>query len=114
MTDSHTSCPFCGGTDLYAEHGDMDCTYVKCNTCFAGGPALIAAWTDMEEGEAERKAYALWDRRGTDHQWVSEVHPAKTREGAARIEITWEQWNSLRRACGLKEQPEPRNPTLTN
>lgn len=49
-----------------------------------------------------------------DLSWAAEVHPAKTREGAARIDITWEQWNSLRRACGLKEQPEPRNPTIGN
>ncbi len=46
--------------------------------------------------------------------WAQEVHPAKTHGGAARIEITWEQWNSLRRALGLREQPEPRMPTLNN
>lgn len=56
-------CPFCGGADLFAEHGDSDNTYVKCNTCFAEGPALIEDWTDMKDGEAERKAFALWNNR---------------------------------------------------
>ncbi len=47
-------------------------------------------------------------------QWVSEVHPGKTRDGAARIDLTWEQWNNLRRALGLTEQREPRNPTINS
>ncbi len=47
-------------------------------------------------------------------KWVASVHPGKTRDGAARIDMTWDEWNSLRRALGLKEQPEPRNPTVTN
>jgi Lar family restriction alleviation protein len=58
-----TPCPFCGGTDLRTEHGDYDSTYVMCDTCFAEGPALIAAWTDMCEDEVERQAFALWNKR---------------------------------------------------
>ena len=56
-------CPFCCSQDLYVEHGDYDSTYIKCNQCFAEGPALIAAWEDMEEGEAEAKAWELWNKR---------------------------------------------------
>lgn len=80
MTE-HKPCPFCGSTDLYAEHGDMDCTYVKCNMCFAGGPPLIEAWTDMDEGEAEQKAFALWDRRPYDNAPTDPHHGGKIWKG---------------------------------
>ena len=59
----HKPCPFCGGANLYTEHGDTDSTSVRCNDCYTHGPAMIAAWTDMDEDEVERRTFALWDQR---------------------------------------------------
>lgn len=41
-------------------------------------------------------------------KWVEQVHPRKTRDGGAAVEMTWEEWNALRRALGLREQPPRR------
>ena len=36
--------------------------------------------------------------------WIDEVYPAKTPDGGGAIFImTWEQWNIIRRAMGLRE-----------
>jgi hypothetical protein len=36
--------------------------------------------------------------------WIKEVHPENTAWGAARVEITWSQWNAMREMMGLKQQ----------
>lgn len=46
-------------------------------------------------------------------EWVAQVYPGKNKGGAAVVEVTWEEWNALRRALGLREQPEPKKATVT-
>ena len=39
-------------------------------------------------------------------KWVGEVYPSMNREsGGAVVHMTWEEWNTMRLALGLKEQP---------
>jgi len=39
-------------------------------------------------------------------KWVGEVYPSMNREsGGAVVHMTWEEWNAMRLALGLKEQP---------
>lgn len=43
--------------------------------------------------------------------WVDEVYPHRNRYGAAVVEMTWDQWNELRAAMGLRNQPVPKAKT---
>lgn len=81
-------------------------------------------WTKFHDLNAARKhasrpedvASISWghDEIKTLHdalKWVPTVVPAKNRHGAAVVEMTWEEWNKLRRAMGLPEHKEPARAT---
>jgi len=47
-------------------------------------------------------------------EWVDHIYPGKNRDsGGAIVHMTWDEWNSLRKALGLREQPIPTRSSQT-
>ena len=46
-------------------------------------------------------------------KWVNQVYPGKTPHGGAIVHMTWEEWNKLREALDLRQQPIPKRTTST-
>lgn len=69
-------------------------------------PGYKSVWDLSQEAYEAEQDEANAIKRALS--WVSEVHPGKNEDGAAVVEMTWEQWNALRKALGLRRHSEPR------
>ena len=126
MTDAQevlAPCPFCGSeaelerdSDHHGEWFNLGCSRhwgkqrdpSPENTCIAGR----MFYTETDRSEAD--AIAAWNTRAIQPEldalraelervraaikWVNEVRPAKTRDGSARVEMTFEEFEAMRAA----------------
>jgi len=72
---------------------------------FDGERARAAIAAGLREVARLQEAAHKIERLEAALSWVREVRPWRNAEsGGAVVHMTWDQWNELRRALGLREQ----------